>query len=58
MVSRMFTDPEVHGCDYVNKLQAHLDKISGRKCFNNFFGISPPASHLHPIEELDVVLLL
>ena len=51
-----FTDPEVHGV-YVNKLQAHLDKISGENVSTCFFGISPPASHLHPIEELRCSLI-
>ena len=51
-----FTDPEVHSV-YVNKLQAHLDEISGETVSTSFFGISPPASHLHPVEELRCSLI-
>ena len=33
-----FTDPEIHSV-YINKLQAHLDKISGKNTSITFFGI-------------------
>tara|TARA_A100001037_G_C15121393_1_gene624012 strand:+ start:1411 stop:2196 length:786 start_codon:yes stop_codon:yes gene_type:complete len=51
-----FTDPEIHSV-YINKLQAHLDKIAGQNTSITFFGISPPASHLHPVEELRCSLI-
>jgi len=46
-----FTDPITHKI-YVDKLQAHLNEIAGVGVSVVFHGISPPASHLHPIEEL------
>jgi len=46
-----FTDPVVHST-YVEKLQAHLNEIAGLNFSIVFKGISPPASHLHPIEEM------
>ena len=46
-----FTDPEIHGA-YVGRLQAHLDRVAGPSVSVEFHGISPPARHLHAVEEL------
>ena len=46
-----FTDPVVHKV-YVDKLQAHLNEIAGDGVTVRFHGITPPAGHIHPVEEL------
>ena len=46
-----FTDPEIHAA-YVGRLQAHLDRVAGPSVSVEFHGISPPARHLHAVEEL------
>ena len=46
-----FTDPTIHKI-YVDKLRAHLDEIADENVTIRFEGISPPASHVHPVEEL------
>ena len=46
-----FTDPGIHAA-YVGRLQAHLDRVAGPSVSVEFHGISPPARHLHAVEEL------
>ena len=45
-----FTHPVVNK-NYVDKLQAHLDSITGPGVTAAFNGVEPPASHLHALEE-------
>lgn len=46
-----FTDPVAHA-NYVDRLRQHLDAIAGDGVSVEFHGVVPPASQLHPVEEL------